>query len=116
MPSRQGGWPKLGENVMHAEGRKAIEALVMAEREPYETIAVRPLTPVIGAEIEGVDLSGELSNLQFAEIRRALLEHHVIVFRDQHLSDEDHKTFSRRFGRLHTHPLNAVNGTTDPEV
>ncbi len=71
---------------------------------------------MIGAEIEGVDLAGELSNHQFAEIHRAFLEHHVIVFRDQHLSDEDHKAFSRRFGRLHTHPLNAVNGTTDPEV
>jgi len=101
---------------MHREGRAAVEALVIAERQPYETIAVRPLTPVIGAEIEGVDLAAELSNRQFDEIHRAFLEHHVIVFRDQHLSDEDHKAFSRRFGRLHTHPLNAVNGTTDPEV
>jgi len=101
---------------MHAQGKRAVEALVMTDRQPYETIAVRPLTPVIGAEIEGVDLAGELSNHQFAEIRRAFLEHHVLVFRDQHLSDEDQKAFSRRFGRLHTHPLNAVKGTTDPEV
>jgi taurine dioxygenase len=107
---------KAGKDVMHAQGRRAVEALVMAKSPPYETIGVRPLTPVIGAEIEGVDLAGELSNRQFSEIRRAFLEHHVIVFRDQQLSDEDHKAFSRRFGRLHTHPLNAINGTTDPEV
>jgi len=101
---------------MHAQGKTAIEAVVLAEREAYETIVVRPLTPVIGAEIEGVDLGADLSNHQFTEVHRAFLEHHVLVFRDQHLSDEDHKAFSRRFGQLHTHPLNAVNGTTDPEV
>ena len=93
---------------MHREGLKAVEALVMAGRQPYETIHVRPLTPVIGAEIEGVDLSAELSNSQFAEVRRALLEHHVIVFRDQHLGPEDHKRFGRRFGKLHVHPLQAM--------
>ena len=114
------GLDRQWTNVMHSQGRKAVEALVTAEHPPYETIAVRPLTPVIGAEIEGVDLSGELSNLQFAEVRRALLEHHVIVFRDQHLSDEDHKAFSRRVRRrLQWHPSaqrRSHNGTTDPEV
>lgn len=93
---------------MHREGLTAVEALVTAQREPYETIHVRPLTPVIGAEIEGVDLSTELTNHQFAEVRRALLDHHVIVFRDQHLDAEDHKRFGRRFGKLHVHPLQAM--------
>ncbi|MEW6598766.1 MAG: TauD/TfdA family dioxygenase [Pseudomonadota bacterium] len=90
---------------MHRQGLAAIETLLNAKRAPYETLSVQPLTPVIGAEIEGVDLSGELSERQFAEIRRALLEHHVIVFRDQQLSAEAHKAFGRRFGPLHVHPL-----------
>jgi taurine dioxygenase len=93
---------------MHREALQAVERIVTAKRDPYETIHVRPLTPVIGAEVEGVDLSGELSNHQFAEVRRALLEHHVIVFRDQHLSAEEHKRFGRCFGRLHVHPLQAM--------
>jgi taurine dioxygenase len=93
---------------MHRQGLQAVEALVTSKREPFESIHVRPLTPVIGAEIEGVDLAGELTNRQFSEIHRALLEHHVIVFRDQHLSAEDHKRFGRRFGRLHVHPLQAM--------
>ena len=93
---------------MYWQGREAIEARVNAPREPYETIGVRPLTPVIGAEIEGVDLAGELSNHQFAEVRRALLENLVLVFRDQRLSPEDHKRFGRRFGALHVHPLQAM--------
>ncbi len=95
----------LGRKDVHHQGLAAVEALVSVERAPYETISVRPLTPVIGAEIEGVDLSGDLSNHQFAEIRRAFLEHHVIMFRDQHLSAEQHKAFGRRFGQLHVHPL-----------
>jgi taurine dioxygenase len=93
---------------MHWQGREAVEAVVKTPREPYETIEVRPLSPVIGAEIDGVDLSRDLSNRQFAEIRRALLDHLVIVFRDQTLSAEDHKRFGHRFGRLHVHPLQAM--------
>ena len=93
---------------MNQTGLKAVEALVTREREPYDTIAVRPLSPIIGAEIEGVDLSREMSNHQFAEVRRAFLEHHVLVFRDQLISAEDHKRFGRRFGRLHVHALQAM--------
>jgi taurine dioxygenase len=93
---------------MYWQAREAVEALIKTLHDPYETITVHPLTPVIGAEIEGVDLASELSNHQFAEVRRALLEHGVIVFRDQHLSAEDHKRFGRRFGKLHVHPLQAM--------
>jgi taurine dioxygenase len=39
----------------------------------FETIEVRKLTPTIGAEIFGVDLSRQLTNRQFDEIHRALL-------------------------------------------
>lgn len=73
------------------------------------TIAINPLTPVIGAEIGGVDLSKPLSPEQFAEIRAAFNAYHVIFFRDQHLSREDHKRFGRMFGRLHVHPYHAKN-------
>jgi len=61
------------------------------ESEPYETIAVEKLTPIIGAEITGVDL-GKLvseearSNRQMDEIHRALAENLVIFFRDQHIT------------------------------
>jgi taurine dioxygenase len=93
---------------MHAEGRTAVEALVRRERVPYETIGVAPLNPVIGAEITGVDLGRDLTNRQFDEVHRALLEHHVLVFRDQHIDAEAHKAFGRRFGKLHVHPLQAM--------
>lgn len=93
---------------MHRQGLKAIEAQINRPRLTYRTITVDPLTPVIGAEIRCVDLTEEMTDLQFAEIRQALLEHHVIYFRDQVISGEDHKRFARRFGKLHVHPLQAM--------
>jgi taurine dioxygenase len=70
----------------------------------YQTIDVRKLTPIIGAEIFGVDLSRELGNQQFQEIHDALMDNLVVFFRDQTLTPEQHKDFGRRFGRLHVHP------------
>ena len=66
---------------------------------------IRRITPTIGAEIAGVDLS-QLDDSRFAAVRQALLEHLVILFRDQHLSPADHLAFARRFGELEPpHPV-----------
>ncbi len=82
----------------------AIQAWNSARREPYRTIEVRQLSPTVGAEIGGVDLSKDLPDEQFTEIQRALDENLAIVFRDQDLSKDDHKRFARRFGKsLHRH-------------
>ena len=53
---------------------------------PYERISVAPLSPVIGAEVSGVDLSKPLGNQTFQEIHDALVEHQVIFFRDQEMT------------------------------
>ena len=71
---------------------------------PYETITVDKLTPIIGAEIDGVDLSKPLSNRQQDELHRALAENSVIFFRDQHITPDQHLAFGRLFGDLHVHP------------
>ena len=70
----------------------------------YEAIRVKPLTPVIGAEIEGVDLASPLSDAAFAEIARAFAEHLVLFFRDQAPTPAQQIAFGRRFGDLHVHP------------
>jgi taurine dioxygenase len=72
--------------------------------EPYETIRLDKLTPVIGAEIEGVDLGRPIAPQQMDEIRRALAENLVIFFRDQRMTQEQHLDFGRQFGPLHLHP------------
>lgn len=75
-----------------------------AESLPFETITVDKLTPIIGAEIGGVDLSQPLSNRQQDEIHRALAENLVIFFRDQQITPGQHLDFGRRFGELMIHP------------
>jgi len=71
---------------------------------PYETIRVAKLTPIIGAEVSGIDLTRPLGEAQAAEIHRALAENQVIFFRDQPLSADQHLAFGRLFGDLHIHP------------
>ncbi len=78
------------------------------------TITVSPLTPVIGAEISGVDL-GSCTPAQAAEIRAALLEHQVLFFHDQQLSPPSHIEFARQFGGLEIHPA-TPRSQANPEV
>jgi hypothetical protein len=64
---------------------------------------------------QGVDLGQPLDDAVIAEIRRALLDHQVIFFRDQHLAPEQHLAFGRRFGMLNVHDF--VAGMADyPEI
>jgi taurine dioxygenase len=73
----------------------------------YQTIEVRPLTPVLGAEVGGVDLTKPLADAAVADLHRALAEHLVIFFRDQLLDFESHKTLARHFGGIHIAPSTA---------
>jgi taurine dioxygenase len=71
--------------------------------------AARALTVVptgagLGAEISGVDLR-TIDDDGFAAIHRAWLDHLVLLFRDQHLGDDDLIAFSRRFGELDWAPV-----------
>ena len=85
------------------------------ESAPYESISIDKLTPLIGAEIGGVDLSAPLPNHQMDEIHRALEENCVIFFRDQHLTQAQHLAFGRNFGALHIHPA-APHAAGHPEL
>lgn len=72
-------------------------------------IDVRPLTPAIGAEVAGVDLGAPNIAERVPAIRAALLEHGVIFFRDQPLTQEQHIAFARHFGDLEVHPATPKN-------
>ncbi|MGQ0749983.1 MAG: TauD/TfdA dioxygenase family protein [Betaproteobacteria bacterium] len=81
-------------------------------------IGVLPLSEVAGAEIRGVDLRDELDEATIAAIHRAWLDHCVVLFRNQHLSDGDLVRFSRRFGELDLGPTMAwqAGGQEFPEI
>src|SRR5215468_7552651 len=74
---------------------------------------VRPITPAIGAEIYGVQLSGDLPAATVTAIRDALLRHRVVFFRGQgHLDEAGHQAFARLLGPLVPHPtVPSVAGT-----
>jgi taurine dioxygenase len=68
-------------------------------------LTLRPITPGIGVEIAGVQLS-QIGDDDFARLHQALLDRLVIVLRDQQLSPEDHLAFAGRFGELEPpHPV-----------
>ena len=78
-----------------------------------QTISANPISGALGAELSGVDLSKPLSADAIGEIRAALLKHHVIFFRDQHMTPAQHLAFGRRFGELQVHDF--VEGMEDNE-
>lgn len=75
----------------------------MAVAQPPTRLAVMPVSPVLGAEVAGVDLAS-LDDTTWREIEQAWAEHAVLFFRDQDLSPEAHEAFGRRIGELHVHP------------
>jgi alpha-ketoglutarate-dependent taurine dioxygenase len=81
----------------------------------YQTIAVRPLTPRVGAELSGIDITAPLSNRQLDELHHALAEHLVLFFRNQTFTLEGLKAFGRLFGELHIHP-NMPGPEGHPEI
>ena len=70
-----------------------------------DRIRIRPLSDDIGAEIRGVDLSRPMRDEDFAKVYQAWLDHLVLLFRDQHLTDPQLIAFSRRFGQLDLAPI-----------
>jgi taurine dioxygenase len=61
-------------------------------------IRTRALSPAIGAEIIGVDLSKPITDASFARIREFWHQSLVILLRDQHLTEDDQVRFGERFG------------------
>lgn len=76
---------------------------------------IRPLSPVLGAEIHGIDLREDLSDAMLAEIRAIWLDRAVVFFRGQDLSPRELVRVARRFGEVVEYPF--VKGLDEaPEV
>jgi taurine dioxygenase len=73
-----------------------------AGKPPFE---VERLGARLGAEIHGLDLKQEHEPATFQALETALIEHKIIVIRDQHLTTEQHVAVSRHFGELEVHPM-----------
>ncbi len=69
----------------------------------FQHIDVTPLSPAIGAMIEGVDLNHVDSDAVYDEIREAVWRHHVVFFRDQPIEPDAQMALGLRFGELTAH-------------
>jgi taurine dioxygenase len=79
-------------------------------------IKVMPATPILGAEVAGVDLSKPLDDATFRAINDAFVKHSVICIRDQNLTPEQLVSFSKRFGPLMVHVLKEALLEGHPEI
>lgn len=77
-------------------------------------IEAHPITGTLGAEVAGVDMANP-DDAMIDELRKAWLDHKVLVIRDQHITTEEHIEFGRRFGELEIHPF-ATNDRDHPEI
>ena len=83
----------------------AAPAIVRAGSLP-DSIHVEPLTHAIGAELSNINLGvASREPALVAEIRRLLLRHRVLFFRDQDITRAEHVAFARHFGELESHPV-----------
>jgi taurine dioxygenase len=86
---------------------------VLQTRQQFDVI---PFDAPLGAEVVGLDLSLPLGDTDFARLHRAHLAHHVLVFREQHITPAQQVAFSRRWGPLQIHVLRQFQLATQPEV
>jgi len=82
-----------------------------------QSFAIHPFPGApLGAEVIGLDLSLPLATADLARLRRAHLDYHVLVFRDQHITPAQQVDFSRHFGALQIHVLRNFQLPEQPEV
>ncbi len=94
----------------HSGTHTVVAGLPMPE---FSRISVEPLTGACGCEISGVDLSCPLDEPTRTEVMLAFEHFLVIMFRDQQLTPEQHKAFSRYFGDLTELPQAPTYGGHD---
>ena len=72
-------------------------------------IVVEQIGTHLGAEISGLELAKPISAEDVRTIEAALVEHEVIVFRDQVMASEQFMQFGRSFGELSVHPFSPAD-------
>jgi taurine dioxygenase len=78
--------------------------MMRPEPEAAVPFSLEPLTPTIGAVVEGADLAAPLAAL-CAALKDALLKWKVLFFYDNDINAAQQVAFARHFGELETHPV-----------
>ena len=78
--------------------------------------SVRRLTPSLGAEISGVELSGAMDDDVFRALYQAFLRYQVLLFPPQEVPPTRQVEFARRFGEVQIHVMNQYHADGFPEL
>lgn len=70
---------------------------------PHAEVTVRPVSPALGAEVTGLDLSRPMPAATFKILEDAFLRYKVLVFPDQNLTQDDMVAFTRLWGQPGEH-------------
>jgi len=81
-----------------------------------KSLAARPLTPKLGAELSGVSLAEEISDEFFRGIYDAFLRYQVLLFPPQDVPPGRQVAFARHFGEVQIHIMNQYHADGFPEL
>lgn len=68
------------------------------------TFDIEPLSPALGAEIVGLDVSRPIDEATIADLRDAWRDHILLLFRKPDMSQQEQLRFARCFGRVGERP------------
>lgn len=85
--------------------RTPVQSTDAAGATEYKRISLRPVSPTIGAVVEGISLAEEIDEELFEEIDRALLEWKVLFFKNQSITASEQQAFAANWGELELHPF-----------
>jgi alpha-ketoglutarate-dependent taurine dioxygenase len=77
---------------------------------------VSRISDIGGIEITDLDLSKPLDDETQDAVRKAFLEHSILVFRNQKLTPVQQEAFTRQFGELEDHVIRRHDGSKMPLV
>jgi len=72
------------------------------------SITFKKVTAALGAIVNGVDISQDITVEEFNALEAGLLEHQILFFRNQPITPQQQCAFAAKFGELHIHPIYPV--------
>ena len=77
---------------------------LVSEQPAAADFTINRLSPALGAEVVGLDISKPFNGPTLAAVRDAFQTHHMLCFRDQRLTDQEMVAFAKQFGPLEIFP------------
>jgi alpha-ketoglutarate-dependent taurine dioxygenase len=87
-----------------------------ATRSTPSRLTVRPLHSALGAEVRGVDMRQPLDEATHQEVLAAWMQHQVLVFPGQKITDEEHVAFTRFLGTPEIFHQKIIKSRRVPEI